>query len=80
MCRIHHSLFLNSIGYLKRKTEITLDSAASLGNRIQTSPGHKEAAISHEEWEKQGRENAVEKNPNRFDHFYTLSSITFGLV
>ena len=35
---------------------ITMGSAASWGNREQTSPDTAEALISHEEWERQGRE------------------------
>ena len=38
------------------KIEIIMGSAASWGNREQTSPDTAEAAISREEWEKQGRE------------------------
>ena len=33
-----------------------MGSAASWGNREQTSPDTAEALISHEEWERQGRE------------------------
>ena len=49
-----------SINYFHRKLSsnsgITMGSAASWGNREQTSPDTAEALISHEEWERQGRE------------------------